>query len=255
MSLLSSDFIKLKPALGYADISSDDILQVVVSTNNYIKEIDNLSRDYDFNFFESLGSRNISGIIGEIFANFFSIHLKNFVKNPHPDGRPDILDLSNKQIHDYYMNECFTTINNKKVPIKSKLTPFQFGGIEVKCTIGKKPSNSGGNKEFGFGKPRIDSINGIMWQAHHVYSNTLLGLYFDYYEISGGLPQIMAVFYAELNEANWRKVVTGSSSSKSTSVTSLTSDGLNKMRNNCIVSINNSKFISKFISLGIPIAL
>lgn len=238
-------------------LSTSDVLEVVIEANIYIIHLSNLFKEKNLDFFEVLGQRNLSGLVGEIFSRFFCKKFNPFVNNPHPDGRPDIIYLANKEIEDYYYKECF--ISSSK-PIKSKLSPFPYDGIEVKCTIGNHKNNYNrqleietGSKVFDIGIPRINYLSDLVWWAHHTHSKSLIGLYYDYYSEENYAPQILAVFYSNLNKNDWTNLSVGKANSKKTSNTSLNKEGKEKMKQNCLLTINNELYIDKFIEIGIPL--
>lgn len=250
--------INTDPIIANHNLNTELILEVVVEANNYIIELNKLFKEIDFDLFEALGQRNLSGVIGEIFSRFFVNKFNDFIINPHPDGRPDILHLSNENIHNYYHKQCFTNIDGKSIPIKSKLSPFPYDGIETKCTIGSPKNNyklqlenNTGKKNFEIGMPRIDYLSDLIWWAHHTHSRNLFGLYYDYYQEEANLPQILAVFYSDLHVDSWAKVSLGNPDSKKTSNTSLNSSGKNKMKQNCLLVIDNIKYIENLKSIGV----
>ncbi len=256
-SLCNYDIHKPELLVNSKTLNTQELLDVVTETNNYILQLTDLFTQMDFNLFEITGQRNLSGLLGEIFSTFFSMKFDDFVNNPHPDGRPDILDLSDDISKNYYTNECFQIIDGKTKPIKSKLSPFPYDGIEVKCTIGSQRNYKEilksriGSDTFNIGIPRIEYLSDLVWWAHHIHSKSLLGLYYDYYENVNFAPQIMAVFYSNLVSTDWSNVSLGNPNSKKTSNTSLTKNGKNKMKQNCLLSINDPLYYNQFKKIGI----
>ncbi|WP_374718213.1 hypothetical protein [Neobacillus sp.] len=260
ISLENYNIIKQQTPLANTLFNTEDILETVIETNNYIIELTKLSKQKDFDLFDVLGQRNLSGLIGEIFSSFFCQKFKDFVKNPHPDGRPDILNLMSQEAKQYYYNECFQSTDNKQRPIKTKLSPFPYDGIEVKCTIGNSISNyknklekDTGQRAFKIGMSRINYLSDLVWWAHHTHSRSLLGLYYDYYSKENNVPQILAIFYSNLDVNDWSKVSLGNPTSKKTSNTSLNKEGKEKMKKNCLLVINDEVYINKFKDIGIPL--
>lgn len=262
MSNSVENFIILKQQtpLANTQFNTRDILDVVVETNNYIIQLSKLVEQKNFDLFDVLGQRNLSGLIGEIFSKFFSRKFSDFVNNPHPDGRPDILHLANDETREYFFNECLQTIDGRQKPIKAKLSPFPYDGIEVKCTIGntisnykKKLEKETGKTTFEIGMPRINYLSDLVWWAHHTHSRSLLGLYYDYYSNENNIPQVMSVFYSNLDVKDWSKVSLGNPTSKKTSNTSLTKEGKNKMKQNCLLTINESTYITKLKQIGVSL--
>lgn len=248
--------LKKKITIRNYNLSSTTLIKVAEETNRYIQDLFSAFQSSDFDLFKSLGQRNISGFIGEIYKNILASHSNELLTNPHPDGRPDILLLDSNEAISYFKS-CFSIINNRNMPIKDLFTPFKYGGIEIKCSIGsagKKRTNDFINKtghRFSLYEPRVGYINNITWWAHHSSSVNLLGLYYDYYEKSNNLPQIIAAFYSELDESDWNKVSHGNKNKKKTSNTSLNKTGLNKMKSNCLFYCSDSPYISQLETMNI----
>lgn len=192
-------------------VNSSDLICAATETNYYIEQLTQILNDLGFDIFVSLGQRNISGFIGEIFKNMLANRLDGLITNPHPDGRPDILAVETDEIKRYY-SICFETINGSSVPIKDMLTPFRYGGIEIKCSIGSTSKSLSDRyyQLYGHGfdlyDPRVGFVDGITWWAHHNSATNLLGLYYDYYAAKHGIPQIISGFYAELLPEDWNSV-------------------------------------------------
>lgn len=250
---------QVKIDFDHTSIPVSQIIEAVVDTNNYLISLDELFRKIGFNLFITLGQRNLSGVIGEIFSRFLAAKQNNLVNNPHADGRPDILNLDTEEIFRYY-ESCFNNVGEKRMPIKNMLAPFKYGGLEVKCTIGdpitkykKMLESKLGKSDFEIGIPRIEYLSNLNWWAHHTKSSNLLGLYYDYYEEYDYLPQILAGFYGNLNADDWRKVSIGKAENKKTSNTSLNILGKAKMKKNCLFYINDEIYITQLRSIDITI--
>lgn len=181
------------------NITSADLIEIAADANTYIRNLVQIFDEIGFDIFYSLGQRNISGFIGEIYKNILANHFPELCSNPHPDGRPDIIALDTKESIDYYAT-CFSEVNGRMVPIKDLLTPYKYGGLEVKCSIGsssdsqKKAFIESHGHPFSLYESRVGYLNGINWWAHHSSSSNLLGLYYDYYSKFDGTPQILATF-------------------------------------------------------------
>ncbi|AMM95766.1 hypothetical protein UP17_25345 (plasmid) [Peribacillus simplex] len=242
-------------------IDSNDIINAVKETNEYILTLTNLFKNVEFDLFEALGQRNLSGLIGEIFSVFLAKKSRYLLNNPHPDGRPDIIFLRDEEEIEYFNDKCFIEDAGIKFPLKSAFAPFKYGGIEVKCTIGDPVKNyrtkiaevDPSKSEFEIYMPRIDYLKDLNWWAHHTYSSNLLGIYYDYYSDFGNLPQIMAVFNSELSSSDWNALSTGKEGGKKTSNTSLNKNGKLKMKNNCVCIIDNEKYKNKLKKIKINI--
>lgn len=225
-------------------LTSSDLISAAKETNKYIMNLVEIFSNIEFDIFYSLGERNVSGFVGEIYKNILASQHSVLITNPHPDGRPDILNLASSGAQNYY-EKCFEEINDRKNPIKSMLAPFKYGGLEVKCSVGtldeKKSKDfiSKNGHPFSVYDSRVGYLNNINWWGHHVSEIDLLGLYCDYYEALGGAPQILAGCYAKLYSDDWRALSTGNPNKKKTSNTSLNKYGLKKMRNNCMFCVED----------------
>ncbi len=254
------DFIDCHKTIAIRDfsLSSSDLISAVKETNLYIENLVRIFDDIGFDIFYSLGQRNISGFIGEIYKNILSSKHSELKPNPHPDGRPDILALDTPDAIAYY-SECFSEVNGRMVPIKEMLTPFKYGGLEVKCSIGSsgKPQTQRFISEYGRAFSLYDSrvgfLNGITWWAHHSSASNLLGLYYDYYGPLNGTPQILAAFFAELTGEDWNAVSHGDPRNKKTSNTSLNKNGLAKMKNNCVFCVSDAEYKTQMRQIGVRI--
>lgn len=243
-----------------APLDAMDIIEAVKETNNYIATLKKLFDEVEFDMFEALGQRNLSGLIGEIFSVLLAKKSNYLINNAHPDGRPDIIFVRDEE-EKYHYEKCFITENELRYPSKALFTPFKYGGIEVKCTIGdpitkyrdKIAGIYPGKKNFELYMPRFHFLSNLNWWAHHTYSANLLGLYYDYYDCAGNLPQIIAVFNSELNQSDWNKVSIGTDSGKKTSNTSLNVLGKAKMKNNCICVLDDQRYISQLRKIGVSL--
>lgn len=252
------DFINLQKEIHIRNIvvHSSDLIDAANATNTYIKDLVCIFNELGFDIFDSLGQRNISGFIGEIFKHMLACRVTSFDLNPHSDGRPDILCLDTPKISDFY-HDCFKSINGRFVPIKDKFTPFQFGGLEVKCSIGASDKDRKNHffevhgHGFSVYEPRVGYLNSINWWAHHASESNLLGLYYDYYEPANNVPQIIAALYAELGESDWNKVSTGKPSNKKTSNTSLNKFGLKKLKQNCMFCCSDKNYMDQLSAMKV----
>lgn len=237
-------------------LTSADLISVAKDTNAYICNLVEIFKAIDFDIFYSLGQRNISGFIGEIYKNILANSIPDLCVNPHPDGRPDILALDTPEAIKHY-SDCFVEVNGRKIPVKDKFTPFEFGGLEVKCSIGSSGKTqtqqfiSKFQHSFALYESRVGYLNNITWWAHHNSSCNLLGLYYDYYAPLQGTPQILAAFYSELTGDDWNAVSHGDANHKKTSNTSLNGQGLTKMKSHCMFSICDYNYLQQLKSMGV----
>lgn len=253
------DFINTNSSftISATEITSDMLIHAAKSTNIYLITLSELFSQINFDVFYSLGQRNLSGFIGEIYKNILSAEVEPFHPNPHPDGRPDILSLDSELLIDYY-KECFNEINGRSIPVKSCFSPFKFGGLEVKCCIGESTAkqkeqykNDHNGMAFGLYAPRVGYLNNVNWWAHHSGSSNLLGLYYDYYAPQNNMPQILAAFYSTLSADNWTKVSVGKPGNKKTSNTSLNASGKKRMKDNCVFYCSDKIYVTQLMNIGI----
>ena len=253
-------FNDYKKAVSIRDnsLTSSDFIKVAEETNSYIKNLVEIFKEIDFDILYSLGQRNISGFIGEIYKNILAKDYPSLCPNPHPDGRPDVLSLDTEEIKAYYKS-CFSNIHGRYVPVKDLFTPFKYGGLEIKCSIGSSGKTQTTQFIQKYGHPfnlydsRVGYLNGITWWAHHSSSSNLLGLYYDYYAPENSIPQIIAALYSELNSDDWNRVSTGDPAHKKTSNTSLNAAGLTKMKNNCLFCCSDPEYISQLKAINFNI--
>lgn len=236
-------------------LSSASLIAAANETNSYITLLAKLFRNIGVDFFNSLGQRNISGFIGEVYKHVLANTYPILKPNPHPDGRPDILVLDTPKIIKYY-SSCFLEVDGRNIPVKKLLTPFKYGGLEIKCTIGEMDTKKF-IKKYGRAcsvyDSRVGFINQINWWAHHNSANNLLGLYYDYYQARQKAPQIIAGFYAKLSDGDWYDISNGNPSNKKTSNTSLNKQGLAKMKSNCVFCLSSAKYQKQMQKLKIKI--
>jgi hypothetical protein len=241
-------------------LETKSLVDCLSNTNIYLESLYKMFAELNFNLFEVLGQRNLSGLIGEIFSRFFCSEFDMCVLNPHPDGRPDILNLHGDGFRKYFETECFNLENNRRIPLKAKLTPFPHGGMEVKCTIGSPKANykkllfeKTGLNDFALGIPRIDYLDSFNYWAHHRHSTNLLCLYYDYYDMKAGIPQVLSLFLVKLTEDDWNVVSLGKTTAKKTSNTSLNKQGRIKLYSSCLAVIDDERYINKFKQVGIEL--
>lgn len=224
--------------------STENLSTAVDITNEYLVNLPLKFNSDGLVFYNILNQRNLSGFIGEVFKSAICHFSEGFVTNPHPDGRPDILDLRADEANKFFVSECFD--QSGKFSIRENLAPFPFGGVEIKCTIGNIKNASGLN----IGTSRVNSVTGINYWAHHAHECNLLGVYYDYSDDHSGMPQIMALIYTKLNSKDWNTVSTGKPNSKKTSNTSLNSFGTSKLKKSLVICRNKSIYIDMFRKIG-----
>lgn len=237
-------------------IAEEQIKNAIVGTNDYLNNVSKYFLEIELEIFHILGQRNISGFIGEVFARFLEKEVDVLKSNPHQDGRPDLLNLSSDESKIFFLNSFSDSHHNN--PIKERFTPYLYGGLEVKCSIGDTTSKNRSSillenynvENFDVKIPRIDFFKGITYWGHHRDCSSLLGLYYDYYNGSDFNPQVISVFYSKLEVDDWSPLSTGKEGSKKTSNTSTNSSGRAKIKNGMIAIINDKRYIEALEAQG-----
>ena len=269
MTTFESNYIDINP-INYKTkitgedvvISPRDVIKVVVEANTYLHTLSKLFSDLEFDIYSTLGQRNLSGFIGEVFSRVFEKRIAGYLVNPHADGRPDLLDVTSPESLNYFKKECLTlSEEGDLVPNRSVLAPYKYGGIEVKTTIGS-PVNNYKNKlnddtglnGFSVGTNRVNYLSSITYWGHHTSCENLLGLYYDYCNKLNGCPQIMALMHSSLDpDIDWNPVSVGKKGSKKTSNTSLSLNGREKICNGVVTVLKNDLYIEKLCGCGLKI--
>lgn len=226
-------------------LTPKDVADAMNFANKALKELSDTTMRFDINIFETLGMRNLSGMIGEYLArSVVKISKGKLESNLHQDGYPDLLlvDTSEKKS---YFDTLYTIQNGRKYPKnKDCFSPFQYGGIEVKATCGSTPSASQARNITKplIGEQRVSLINSFDWKAHHRTTNYLLGVLWDFID---GLPTYVAAFYQDqLTVEDWGKIVQPKEGGgRTTSVSIMKSQGIKKMCNNWVAVIDDPKYI------------
>lgn len=203
-------------------MTARDVEQAVHRTNSFFREVKDLEHVESVDLLKCMGLKNLSGAIGECFTRILTKIVPDICANPHPDGYPDILVLDEvgRGHHDS---------ETERVQ-KTQYSPFPTGGFEVKATCGDK-----GPRGSTLFYERRNSTR-LTWKAHHRQTNYLLGLHWDFIE---NYPTIVAVYYADdLVTEDWGPVVTPKENgSRTTSVSTMRSSGIRKMRKCTVVQL------------------
>ncbi len=227
---------------GTAVLSTQDVVDAMNNANTALKELSDTTMRFDINIFETLGMRNLSGMIGEYFArSVMKVSKGKLETNLHQDGYPDLLLVDTPQRKKYF-NSLFTESNGKRYPVdKEHFSPFKYGGIEVKATCGSTPPASKVPKPL-IGEQRVEILNSFDWKAHHRTTNHLLAVLWDFID---GLPTYVAAFYQnQLKVEDWSKIVKPKKDGgRTTSVSIMTSKGVKKMCNNWVAVLNDEAYI------------
>jgi len=227
---------------GECIISNDDLIKAINFCNNAIRTLDEQTKKFDINIFETLGMRNLSGMVGEYFAKSVERFSHGRLhSNLHQDGYPDLLRTDTPERSAYYQS-LYTEIDGKKYPKdKSLFSPFKYGGVEVKATCGSTPPASKSPKPL-IGEQRIGKLTSFDWKAHHRETNHLLSILWDFID---EVPTIVACFYCnDLTIDDWGKIVQPKSDGgRTTSVSIMKSAGVKKMCDGWLAVIDSEPYI------------
>lgn len=226
-------------------ITNEQLLDAINFCNAAIRTLDEQTKQFDINIFEVLGMRNLSGMVGEYFAKSVQRFSDNGLQsNLHQDGYPDLLLTNTAQRLAYY-HTLYTEIAGKKYPRdKALFSPFLYGGVEVKATCGSTPSASVMPKPL-IGEQRISKVNSFDWKAHHRETNNLLSIFWDFID---EVPTVAGCFYRnDLTIDDWGKIVQPrAEGGRTTSVSIMTSAGVQKMCKGWLAVIDSPEYIEKF---------
>lgn len=226
-------------------LTTQDVVDAMTIANNAIRELSDTTMKFDINILETLGMRNLSGMVGEYFArSVVKVSGGKLESNPHQDGYPDLLLIDTQQKR-AYLDTLYVIKDSKRHPIdKEHFSPFQYGGIEVKATCGDTPSAKKVPKPL-IGEQRVGLVNSFNWKAHHRETNHLLAVLWDFID---GLPTYVAAFYQEgLEVDDWGRLVKPKDGGgRTTSVSVMKSSGVKKMCSNWVAVINDEKYINLF---------
>lgn len=228
---------------GVPVLTAQDVIEAMNVANNAIKDLSDTTMKFDINIFETLGMRNLSGMVGEYFArSVVKVSSGKLESNPHQDGYPDLLLVDTKEKREF-LDSLYILKDNKRYPIdKEHFSPFKYGGIEVKATCGDTPSAKKVPKPL-IGEQRVGLVNRFNWKAHHRETNHLLAVLWDFID---GLPTYVAAFYQEgLEVEDWGRLVKPKDGGgRTTSVSVMKSSGVKKMCSNWVAVINDERYIN-----------
>ncbi len=224
-------------------LTNEQIVSAINFANDAIKSLDEQTKAFDINIFETMGMRNLSGIVGEYLGKSLQRFSNGKLQsNLHQDGYPDLLLTNTVEQKDYF-SSLYTIVNGKKYPKdKFLFSPYKYGGIEVKATCGSTPTARTTPKPL-IGEQRISLISSFDWKAHHRTTNNLIGIVWDFYN---EVPTIVAAFYSNNLEINdWGKIVQPKENGgRTTSVSIMNKTGIKKMCSNWISVIDDEKYIT-----------
>ncbi len=228
---------------GVEVLSIEDVVEAMNFANQALLKLNETTQEFDINIFETLGMRNLSGMVGEYFArSVMRISKGRLQSNLHQDGYPDLL-LTDTEDKKEYFKTLYTEEKGKKYPIsKEVFSPYKYGGIEIKATCGSTPPASKGLAKPLVGEQRVSSINSFDWKAHHRTTNHLLAILWDFID---GNPTIVACFYQnQLEVDDWGKIVQPhDGGGRTTSVSIMQKSGIQKMCKGWVAVIDDPAYI------------
>jgi transcriptional regulator with XRE-family HTH domain len=180
-----------------------------------------------FSLFHTIDLKTLSSIGGALFATHLAREVGAIV-NPIEKGHPDILPVTAAEA------------------TESQLRNYP-AGLEVKCTVGNVESGS----NLHPGEPRVDSLTGITWQAHHQDVRSLMALLLDFAGLQGEAersPIITGVFYSEnLLVDDWGKI--SGTTGRNTKVCGMRSSGKKKLGAGWVLLLDDDRFVRRYGTL------
>lgn len=193
--------------------------------------------------FATLGMRNLSAFVGELFvASLAKSSAGLLVKNPHQDGYPDLLMMTDEG------KKLFAGLV-ENMQDKKPFSGFATGGIEIKATCGSVPTpavlSKKGLRRPDIGDQRAGFLTGYDWKAHHRETNNLVGIVWDFFD---GVPTIVGLFFgSNLKKADWGKIVQPKKGGgRTTSVSIMTRYGIKKMYDGWVAVLDDQRYIDFF---------
>lgn len=201
-------------------INSGNILVAVNDVNVFLASLPP-------NLFHNIDFKTTGAMIGAVLCSFLVLNTENAIVNPIEKGHPDIIPSS--------------ALNSSEAILRNYPQ-----GLEIKGTIGniKKGTN------LRAGSPRIDSLTGITWQAHHREVNHLLGIVWDFAnEINDFIfPSITGAFFSDnLEVDDWGKI--SGTEGRNTKVCGILKSGKDKLGEGWVLIYDSPKYIEKYTKI------
>lgn len=96
-------------------LSPQDVVNAINFSNDALLKLNATTQEFDINIFETLGMRNLSGLVGEYFArSIMRLSNGNLQSNLHQDGYPDLC-LTDTEIKKKYFESLYTEENGKNI--------------------------------------------------------------------------------------------------------------------------------------------
>lgn len=194
------------------EVNSQHIESALHQTNEFLEIIPS-------SVYKNIDYKTTSSIVGSMFCHSIA-NVTGAIVNPIEKGHPDVIPKAGE-------NSSEELLRNYPV------------GLEIKCTVGN--ITQGANLRAG--QPRISSLEGITWQAHHREVKKLLGLVWDFVksEHDFDYPKITAIFYAEnLVTDDWGKI--SGTEGRNTKVTGMKASGKQKMGQGWVALIDEQSY-------------
>ncbi len=194
------------------EVNSQHIESALPQTNEFLEIIPS-------SVYKNIDYKTTSSIVGSMFCQSIA-NVTGAIVNPIEKGHPDVIPKAGE-------NSSEELLRNYPV------------GLEIKCTVGN--ITQGANLRAG--QPRISSLEGITWQAHHREVKKLLGLVWDFVksEHDFNYPKITAIFYAEnLVTDDWGEI--SGTEGRNTKVTGMKASGKQKMGQGWVALIDEQSY-------------
>lgn len=234
-----NDSVDLNVFRGCA-LQMDHILAALEFTHKTMEQF----ASFEVDVFSLLGMRNLSAFVGEVVAaSLIKTTNPMYKKNPHQDGYPDLLLMDSVGLSNWARLE-------QRLRDKKPFSPFETGGIEVKATCGSVPTPekflAKGIEKPDIGDQRIEYLMGYDWKAHHRETNNLFAVLWDFIDRK---PIITAAFYCNsLTVEDWGVIVQPKEGGgRTTSVSIMTKEGVNKMYRHWVAVIDDDRY-KKFLN-------
>jgi hypothetical protein len=201
-------------------VNSQNILASVVDVNDFLASLPP-------NLYSSIDFKTTGAMIGAVLCGYLVNNIQDAIVNPIEKGHPDIIPVSAK-------HESEAVLRN-----------FPHG-LEVKGTIGNV--TTGANLRAGI--PRINSLTGITWQAHHREVNHLLGIIWDFANVreSFRFPAITGAFFSEtLTVDDWGEI--SGTTGRNTKVCGIRKSGKDKLGAGWVLLYDNEQYLTKYRQL------
>ncbi|WP_040483489.1 hypothetical protein [Lyngbya aestuarii] len=194
------------------EVNGQHIDSALHQTNDFLETIPST-------VYKNIDYKTTSSIVGSMFCQAIA-GVTGAIVNPIEKGHPDVIPPEGE-----YASE--EELRNYPV------------GLEIKCTVGN--ITKGANLRAG--QPRINSLEGITWQAHHQEVEELLGLVWDFVqsEHDFNYPKVTGVFYADnLTTDDWGSI--SGTVGRNTKVTGMKVSGKEKMGQGWVALIDNPQY-------------